>query len=165
MTDPNVFAPEWEPGTPPGLRGARVGAAAGAGELGATVYELEPGAAVSPYHLHHANEELLVVLSGRPAVRTPDGVRRLEPGAVVAFPAGQDGAHRVSNPDGDPARVLLVSTMRYPDVCEHLSTGATLVMPEPGAGKLFRDEAPFMEAYTAAMEFDAAEDQRGLSTS
>ncbi len=44
MIDPNVFATEWEPGAPPGLRGARVGAAAGATELGVTVYELEAGA-------------------------------------------------------------------------------------------------------------------------
>ena len=61
MSEPNVFAPEWEPGTPPGLHGVRVGAAAGAQELGVTLYELEPG-------------------------------------AVVAFPRGADGAHQVTNP-------------------------------------------------------------------
>ena len=42
MSDPNVFAPEWEPGTPPGLRGVRVAAAAGARELGVTLYEIDP---------------------------------------------------------------------------------------------------------------------------
>ena len=94
--DPNVFSPEWQDGTPPGVRGQMVGAAAGATELGATVYELEPGVAVSPYHLHHGNEELLVVLRGRVSLRTPDGDRELEPGAVVAFPRGPDGAHRVA---------------------------------------------------------------------
>ena len=121
MSDPNVFEPSWEPGTPPGLRGARVGAAAGATELGATVYELEPGSAISPYHLHHGNEELLVVLSGRPLLRTPDGTRRLEPGAVVAFPRGPDGAHRVANPGDEPARVLLVSTMNLPEIAVHVT--------------------------------------------
>lgn len=167
MSDPNVFETEWEPGTPPGLRGARVGAAAGATELGATVYELEPGAAISPYHLHYGNEELLVVLAGRPLIRTPDGTRRLEPGAVVAFPRGADGAHRVANPDGAVARVLLVSTMNLPDIAVHLATGATLAMTEPGGGLVFPggSDQPVMDALVAAMELDAAEDQRGLSTS
>ena len=167
MSDPNVFATEWEPGAPPGLRGARVGAAAGATELGATVYELEAGAAISPYHLHYGNEELLVVLAGRPLIRTPDGTRRLEPGAVVAFPRGPDGAHRVANPGEEPARVLLVSTMHLPDIAVHLATGAHLAMTEPGGGKVFPggSDQPVMDALVAAMELDAADDQRGLSTS
>ena len=167
MTDPNFLAPEWE--TPPEspLQGARLGAAAGAQELGATLYELAPGSAISPYHLHHANEELLIVLSGRPLVRTPEGTRRVEPGAVLSFPRGPDGAHRIANPDGDAARVLLVSTMNFPDIAEHVATGAMLAMTEPGGGKVFPggSDQPVMDALAAAMELDAAEDQRSLSTS
>jgi hypothetical protein len=41
--------------TDPGRRTARVGAQAGARELGASVYELEPGAVDSPLRVHHAN--------------------------------------------------------------------------------------------------------------
>jgi hypothetical protein len=37
MMDPNVITPQWEAGAPPGIKGARVAAAAGATELGATV--------------------------------------------------------------------------------------------------------------------------------
>ena len=55
------------------------------------------GGAISPYHAHHGNEELLLVVSGTPGLRTPDGVRTLEPGTVVAFPRGAAGAHRVFN--------------------------------------------------------------------
>jgi uncharacterized cupin superfamily protein len=168
MTDPNYLAPEWE--TPPAspLKGVRLGHAAGAQELGATLYELPAGTAISPYHLHHANEEMLIVISGRPLVRTPDGSRRVEPGAVLSFPRGPDGAHRVANPDGsEPARVLLVSTMNFPDVTEHITTGAMLCMTAPGDGKVFPDGAdiPVTEALAAGMERDAADDQRGTSTS
>jgi uncharacterized cupin superfamily protein len=155
MRDPNVFAPEWEEGTPPGIKGQMVGAAAGATELGATVYELDPGVALSPYHLHHANEELLVVLRGRVALRTPDGDRWVEEGGMVAFPRGADGAHRIAAGD-EPVRVLLVSTMNFPDVSEHLSTGTTLFMPAPGTGKAFAADAerPFMDLYREAIERD-----------
>ena len=156
------MAPEWE--TPPGLpiKGVRLGAAAGAQELGATLYELPAGTAVSPYHLHYGNEELLIVLSGRPQLRTPSGVRRLEPGAVVAFVRGPDGAHGVSNPDGAVARVLLVSTMNVPDVAVHLSTGTLLAMTELGGGKVFRAGAD-IPVHDALAESLAA-DQRGTST-
>jgi uncharacterized cupin superfamily protein len=164
MTDPNFLAPEWE--TPPEMpiKGVRLGAAAGAQELGATLYELPAGTAVSPYHLHYANEELLIVLSGRPLLRTPTGDRRLEPGAVCSFVRGPDGAHGVSNPADaeEVASVLLVSTMNIPDVAVHLSTGTLLAMTEPGGGKVFRagTDIPVFEALAESL----AEDQRGTST-
>jgi uncharacterized cupin superfamily protein len=153
--DPNVFEPEWQDGTPPGIKGQMVGMAAGATELGATVYELDPGVAVSPYHLHHGNEEMLIVLRGRASVRTPDGERWVEEGGVVAFPRGMDGAHRVAAGD-EPVRVLLISTMHFPDVAEHVSTGTALMITGPGQGKAFRADGEWAvaEAYMAAIERD-----------
>jgi uncharacterized cupin superfamily protein len=115
---PNIHSPEWEAELP-GLRGQRVGADAGAEKLGATLYEVDPGGRVSPLHIHHANEEMLVVVSGRPTLRTPEAERELEPGEVVAFLSGRRGAHQVLNRSDEPARVLIVSTMHYPEVVEH----------------------------------------------
>ena len=160
MPDPNVLDPRWDAellDAPFHLRAARVGAHAGATELGATLYELEPGGRVSLLHLHHGNEELLIVLSGTPELRTAGGIRSLEPGAVVAFPTGPDGAHAVRNPGPAPARVLLVSTMRFPDVAEHLDTGATLTITGPAEGRVFpgASDVPVGEALVAAMAADA----------
>ena len=139
MADPNIHSPQWdaELDAPFDLRAQRAGAHAGAQELGATLYEIAPGGAISPYHAHHGNEELLVVLSGTPQLRTPGGVRELVPGAVVAFPRGPQGAHRVANASGEPARVLLVSTMNHPDIAEHIDTGAVLAMTGAEAGWVF----------------------------
>jgi uncharacterized cupin superfamily protein len=126
---------------------------AGAQELGATLYELEAGGAVSPYHVHHANEELLIVLDGNPALRTPEGTRRLDPGAVVAFRRGENGAHRVTNPGPAPARVLIVSTMHFPEVAEHPDIGTVMAMTHQTSGWAFPAEAavPFLERVVAAM--------------
>jgi len=124
---PNILSPEWEAELP-GLRGQRIGAAAGAEKLGATLYEVDPGGRVSPLHIHHANEEMLVVLAGRPTLRTTDGERELEPGEVVAFPAGRRGAHQVLNRSPEPVRVLIASTMIYPEVVEHPDSGKVLAM-------------------------------------
>ena len=66
---PNILSPDWEAELP-GLRGQRVGAAAGAEKLGATLYEVDPGGRGSPLHIHHANEELLIA---RDTVRLVSG--------------------------------------------------------------------------------------------
>lgn len=137
MSDPNVFEPgPWKRdlGT---MRGTRVGAAAGTRELGCTLYEVDPGAAGAPYHAHHGNEEMLVVLEGTLELRMPDGLRTVSRGAVVAFPAGPDGAHRVRNSGETPARYLVASTMRFPEVAEQLDTGTILAMRGPGDGWAF----------------------------
>jgi len=123
----NILSPEWEAELP-GLRGQRVGAAAGAEKLGATLYEVDPGGRVSPLHTHHANEELLIVLSGTPTLRTGEGERELAAGDVVAFPAGRRGTHQVLNRSSAAARVLIASTMLYPEVVEHPDSGKVLAL-------------------------------------
>jgi uncharacterized cupin superfamily protein len=154
--DPNVLGnADWEREYP-GVRGTRVGALAGGRELGAAVYELDPGAQAVPYHMHHGQEELLIVLAGTPELRTPEGTRTLAPGAVVAFPAGPDGAHRVRNASGTTCRYVMVSTMRFPEIAEQLDTGTVLAMPAPGAGWAFPAgaDADYMEQTFRAIQAD-----------
>jgi uncharacterized cupin superfamily protein len=120
--------PSWDADKYPGRHVAPVGAQAGARELAANVYELDPGAVGSPFHLHHANEELLLVLSGTPSLRGPDGTELLSAGAVVAFPRGRAGSHSLVNRSDAPVRYVVVSTTKRPDVVEYPDTGATLVV-------------------------------------
>ena len=120
--------PDWETAKYPGRHVAPVGAQAGARELAANVYELDPGAVGSPLHVHHANEELLFVLAGTLTLRGPDGTRLLTAGAVVAFPRGPAGAHSLVNGSDAPVRYLVASTTNSPDVVEYSDTAATLVV-------------------------------------
>jgi uncharacterized cupin superfamily protein len=141
---PNLFEPEWdaEQEEPPfRWRRARVGRQAGSERLGASLYELPAGASSFPLHLHHANEELLVVLAGRPTLRTLEGERELEAGEVVAFPTGRRGAHRLDNRSGEPARVLFVSTMLAPEVSEYPDSGKVWARTYPPGGDQGSDEA------------------------
>jgi uncharacterized cupin superfamily protein len=94
----------------------RIGPAIGASMLGATIYELGPGQSNCPYHYEYGNEEWLIVLAGRLTLRTPRGEENLEPGHVVCFPEGPEGAHKLSNRGEEPVRVLLLSTKRDPSV-------------------------------------------------
>ena len=98
-----------------------IGKRLGASLLGGSLYELEPGEASWPYHYELGCEEWLIVVSGRPTLRAPAGERELEPGDVVVFPEGPDGAHKVTNASAEAVRILILSSkapiavVHYPD--------------------------------------------------
>ena len=118
--NPNIFEPELdEDFDRDGFRhrGEETGKRAGTERLGASLYELEPGQANCPYHWHAAEEELLLVLSGTVAVRTPEGTREAGAGEVVAFRRGAGGAHQLIASGDEPARFLMLSERRSPDIC------------------------------------------------
>jgi uncharacterized cupin superfamily protein len=90
--------------------------------LGASVYELDPGNFMI-YHFHHGSEELLLVLRGRPTLRTPDGERQLEEGESVHFPLGPDGAHGIRNDTEAPVRYVVAGIRVSPEVVEYPDLG------------------------------------------
>lgn len=107
---------EYDDSDPEGYRAGmfRPGPGLGARETGMSVYELPPGQSICPYHYEYAEEEWLVVVSGRPTLRTPAGEEQLAPGDVAFFPLGPDGAHKISNATDEPARVIMFSNTRWP---------------------------------------------------
>jgi uncharacterized cupin superfamily protein len=94
---------------------ARIGRQAGTEKLGLSLFELPPGQAAYPYHWHMAEEELIIVLTGSPSLRTPEGWRTLEPGEVLAFPVGEQGSHQLVNRTSDAVRFLALSN-QHPDI-------------------------------------------------
>jgi uncharacterized cupin superfamily protein len=117
---------------------AWVGARIDAALIGGSMYELEPGNRLWPYHTHHGNEEWMIVLRGRPTLRTPDGEEQLTEGDVVAFRRGKDGAHQVRNDTDSPIRVLMLSTLLAPDIVEYLDSGKVSAIDAKGE-RLFRE--------------------------
>jgi uncharacterized cupin superfamily protein len=95
--------------------------------LGASLIELLPGASAGPLHMHYGVEEMFFVLAGRPVVRTAAGDERLAPGDVIYFPEGPEGLHDISNPADEPARLIGISTKRFPDVVVYPERGIAWV--------------------------------------
>jgi uncharacterized cupin superfamily protein len=121
-------------------RRARLGHQLGTRQLGVSYWEVDPGEAAYPYHVHLAEEELLVVLDGRPSLRTPEGWRDLEPGDVLAFPTGDAGAHQLVNRSEETVRFLAVSTQLGPDVViqpDSGKVGAFERLPEGGGLRMW----------------------------
>jgi uncharacterized cupin superfamily protein len=107
---------EYDPDDPEGFRSgmARFGRDLGATDSGATLYELNRGEALCPYHYEYGEEEWALVVQGTPSVRTPEGTETLEPHDLVFFPKGPEGAHQFLNEGTEPARVLMWSTVVLP---------------------------------------------------
>ncbi|WP_339104464.1 cupin domain-containing protein [Haloterrigena salinisoli] len=104
------------------FRRKELATAVDADDLGCSLYELPPGMRSWPYHYHTANEEALYVLAGEGLLVAADGEERLTAGDYAAFPANEDGGHRIVNDGDDPLRYLLVSTMNEPDITVYPET-------------------------------------------
>ncbi|MBV8258153.1 MAG: cupin domain-containing protein [Actinobacteria bacterium] len=124
----NAFRAECDgEGWPEGVRGARLLERPPGTKLVSAVWELDPGAESPQYHLHHATEELLLVVAGTATLKTPEGERMLEPGEVVHFPLGAPGAHKVLNRSDAPVRYLMIAAHSRLDVIEYLDTNEVVV--------------------------------------
>jgi uncharacterized cupin superfamily protein len=122
----NINEPDFdEPREREGFRAqrARVSRQAGSERLGLSLWEVSPAQAAYPYHFHYTEEELVVVLEGRPSLRTPEGWRELSAGEVVAFPRGEAGGHQLVNRTSDRVRFLAFSTNGEPDVVSYPDSG------------------------------------------
>jgi uncharacterized cupin superfamily protein len=118
MRHVNIADPKFvvDPEDPPGFRTGmfRLGKDLGAKRTGTTVYEIPPGEALCPYHYEYAEEEWLMVLSGRPTIRHGQGRDTLVPFDVAFFTTGPAGAHQVLNETDEPVRVLMWSEIVIP---------------------------------------------------
>jgi uncharacterized cupin superfamily protein len=137
----NIHRPEFdEPREQPGFtcRRARIGRQLGSERIGVSLWELPPGEAAYPYHYHLAEEELLLVLAGRPSLRTLDGWRDLDEGGMVSFLVGERGAHQIVNRTNEPVRFLAVSNQQ-PDIVIRPDSGTLGVFERrPEGGGLYK---------------------------
>jgi len=151
VSDVNLYDVETDavPDRPSGfeISRVRVGELVGSSALGLSVYDLPPGQSAFPYHYELGREEWLLVLTGRPTLRDPDGEYRLEPGDLVVFPEGEEGAHKVTNNGDEIARIAMISNKEEPSVAFYPDSGKVGVWP---AGKLFRlaDEVDYFDGET-----------------
>lgn len=109
----------------------------GGERLKCSLYELAPGKKSFPLHAHHVTEEALFVVSGRGAVRTPEGLTPIGPGDHVSFPPGGP-AHQLVNEGADPLVYVGMSSGVGADVVEYPdSDKVACAVGAPPSGKRF----------------------------
>ena len=134
MNRQNLFSDTWdEESNEDGVR-QRVFWRPDYARMGATLYELGPGAPEGRMHMHFGAEEMFFVLSGRPRFRNQHGAEELAPGDFVFCPEGRVGLHAFSNPREEPAQLLAMSAGGFPDVVAYPEHGYAWVAtrdPDP----------------------------------
>jgi uncharacterized cupin superfamily protein len=114
---------------------ARVGPLVGGVKLGLSVYRIRPGQSICPYHYEIGAEEWLVVLTGRPTLRTPDGEQVLREWDAVFFAEGEAGAHKVTNNTDEDLRVAILSNKDDPGAAVYPDSDKVGIFPPD---KLFK---------------------------
>lgn len=92
-------------------------------DLGVSVDTVPPGKRACPYHLHHAEEEMFIVLEGSGTLRVAGEMLPIGRGDIITIPAGREYPHQILNTSSAPLKYLSISTRRAPEVCEYPDSG------------------------------------------
>ncbi|MDK1384990.1 cupin domain-containing protein [Sinorhizobium sp. 8-89] len=113
------------------------GALLGLMDLGVGYGEVPPGKSGCPFHNHHVEEELFVILEGEGTYRFGNERYKVGPGDVLGAPAGgPETAHHLINTGTTPLKYLSISTMAATEICEYPDSGKFLAKTRrPGSPK------------------------------
>ncbi len=112
---------------------ARITPGTAATKLGASIDVLAPGKRGCPYHLHHAQEEMFVILEGEGTLRVAGEMLPLRAGDVVFIPPGPEYPHQIINTSDAPLKFLSISTQEQPEICEYPDSGKFLARSGPAS--------------------------------
>lgn len=105
-------------------------------KLGAGFDIVAPGQQSCPYHLHHAQEEMFVILQGEGMLRVAGELVPIRAGDVISIPAGPQYPHHILNTSDAPLHYLSISTKEWPDVCEYPDSGKVSATIGPDGWRL-----------------------------
>jgi uncharacterized cupin superfamily protein len=106
-----------------------------------------------PYHYHRNAEEVMMVISGSMAIRSPKGFQVLHQGEIIFMEQGQSGAHQFYNYTLSPCTYFDVKSFSGLDIVEYPDSGKILVSPygevfeKDAQVDYFKDEEGFRDAW------------------
>lgn len=109
-------------------------------QLGASFDIVPPGKRSCPYHFHHAEEEMFIVVQGEGTLRVAGEHLPIKAGDVIVIPAGPEYPHQIINTSAAPLHYLSISTQEKVEICEYPDSGK-LGAFAPGVRHLQRREA------------------------
>jgi uncharacterized cupin superfamily protein len=113
---------------------SRLARGTAARKLGASCDVLEPGKRGCPYHLHHAQEEMFVILEGAGTLRVAGEHLPIKAGDVIFIPSGPEYPHQIINTSDAQLKYLSVSTKESPEIAEYPDSGKFLAYASDGQG-------------------------------
>jgi uncharacterized cupin superfamily protein len=100
----------------------------GARHLGYNLTVLPPGKAQCPFHCHHGEEEMFLILEGEGELRFGEQRFPIRRHDVIACPPGGPAvAHQIINTGATTMRYLALSTLVELEVCEYPDSGKIMI--------------------------------------
>ena len=99
--------------------GTRLAPGTAAQKLGASIDTVPPGKRSCPYHFHHAQEEMFIILEGTGTLRVAGEMLPIRAGDVIFIPPGPEYPHHILNTSEAPLKYLSISTRESPEICEY----------------------------------------------
>ena len=93
------------------------------------VRSFDPDKYSYPYHSHRNAEEVIVILSGKAMLRTPQGFQEIKKGDIIFFEKGDTGAHQLHNHTEEDCMYLDIRTKADIDICDYPDTGKINILP------------------------------------
>ena len=117
----------------------------GARKLGYNLTVLPPGKIQCPFHSHHGEEEMFLILEGHGELRFGDKRYPIREHDVIACPTGgPEVAHQIINTGTETMRYLSLSTLVEVEACEYPDSQKVLVVAgergKRSVRKMFRAE-------------------------
>ena len=129
----------WEQGQRYRSADASIGQLLGLTKLGVSYNEVPPGKSGCPFHHHHGEDELFVILAGTGLYRYGQAEYPIGPGDLLGAPAGgPETAHQILNTGTETFRYLGISAAVLADVVEYPDSGKFLAFATAPDGRQFR---------------------------
>jgi uncharacterized cupin superfamily protein len=117
----------------------------GARKLGYNLTVLPHGKVQCPFHCHHGEEEMFLIIEGEGELRFGDQRYPIRKHDVIACPSGgPEVAHQIINTGKTTMRYLALSTLSEVDACEYPDSRKVSIVTgqrdDSGLRKMFRAE-------------------------
>ncbi len=118
----------------------------GARQLGYNLTVLPPGKAQCPFHNHHGEEEMFLILEGVGELRFGSDRYPIRKHDVIACPTGgPEVAHQIINTGSTDMRYLALSNVVQIETCQYPDSNKIMIgsgrRGEPGLWKMFRTDS------------------------
>ena len=96
-------------------------------QIGAALCIVPPGKSACPFHVHHAEDEMFIILEGEGTYRFGAESYHVKAGDVLGAPrGGPDYAHKLTNTGSVPLKYIAVSSKSDTEICEYPDSGKFL---------------------------------------
>ena len=126
-----MFTPKGDCAIRFGSTSGEVASLVGAQKLGYNITNVPPGKSAFPFHNHHINEEMFLILDGSGEIRIGNEVYKIKGNDLIACPpGGKENAHQIINTGEIDLKYLSVSTKLSPEIVEYPDSEKFAVIAE-----------------------------------